>query len=142
KHRHAAVAMQSLETIKARAERAAGEGRYQQSLELAKQLHKHEPSPINKSFLQQVYLGRARQLRSQGHTRDARTVLENALGLIGEDAALLEMLANELALCGDAGRAMQVVASVSDQAVQTRIMAHAVDAAVQQGQAGRSLLPQ
>jgi len=104
KHRHAAVATLSSDATKARAQHAASEGRFQQALELAKQVFKHEPSAENKAFLREVYLGRARQLRSQGYTCDARTVLENALPLAGDDPACLETLAHELARCGEAGR--------------------------------------
>src|SRR5207249_5373122 len=51
-------------------------------------------------------------------------------------------LASELAACGAAGRAIQIVADVADPQAEARILAQAVDIALAQGPAGRALLPQ
>jgi tetratricopeptide (TPR) repeat protein len=118
------------------------EDRYQQALELAKSLYKDEPTAPHRELLERAYLGRARQLRGQGCLRDARTVLEKAAELDGEDPRWLEQMATELASCGEVSRALQLASRLPDASVQSRIVALAVDQAVQQGPAGRTLLPE
>ena len=51
KPKHHAVSHLSLADLRVRANRAAQEGRYQQALELVKQIHKAEPTPANKELL-------------------------------------------------------------------------------------------
>src|SRR5579864_4339177 len=108
KHRQGGLATLSLADVRKRAERAAEEGRYQQALELAKQIHKEEPTPANKQYLLKTYLGRARQLRERGYERDAANVLRVALGLGDQTSVWLEEAARELAACGDATNALAV----------------------------------
>jgi tetratricopeptide (TPR) repeat protein len=140
KHRHHPP--QTPDVLRSRIERAMHEGRYQQALELGKQLYKQQPTSPHRDLLQQVYLSRARQLRQQGYTRDARTVLENAVQLGSREPAFLEQLAEELAACGDPRRSLEVLKLVPGSAAQTKVLAQAADFAVQQGKAGREQLPE
>jgi tetratricopeptide (TPR) repeat protein len=127
--------------LRARVERARHEGRFQQALELAKQLHKHEPTPAHLELLKTCYLGRARQLRSQGYNRDAVTVLEAALRIDETTPAWLEQLAGELAQSGGTRQALALLEKVPNAESASRIMGHAADAALQQEAAGRDQLP-
>jgi tetratricopeptide (TPR) repeat protein len=128
--------------LEPRVERALNEGRFQQGLELAKQLSKQEPSPAHQALLGRAYLGRARQLRQQGFVRDAQTVLSHAMQAGGGDPAWLGQLAEELAASGDLKTAFSLLNKVTDESVQARVRAMAADAALQQGEAGRNLLPE
>jgi tetratricopeptide (TPR) repeat protein len=114
-----------------RIDRAVTEGRYQQALELAKQLFKQEPTPTNRELLLRIYLGRAHQLRSTGHTRDALTVLHVALGVDGSgNPEWLEQMALEFAACGDAAQAQTLLGRLpEDSAARGRVLAQAADAA-------------
>ncbi len=128
--------------LRPRVERASREGRFQQALELAKQLFKYEPTPENRERLRQTYLGRARQLRTTGYARDAVTVLDVALQLEGADAACLQQIAQEFALNGEASRALALTDRLPpDSADRSRVLAQVADAAVRQGVAGRASLP-
>jgi tetratricopeptide (TPR) repeat protein len=122
-----------------RVHKALQEGRTQQALELARMLFKHDSSPENLELVRKTTMARARQLRSNGYSRDAATVLVNALDLGGAD--FLRQLAQELAACGDVQRAMELLQRVDDPAINTSVLAQAVDAAMRQGQAARNLLP-
>jgi tetratricopeptide (TPR) repeat protein len=135
------LATSSPADLKPRIDRARREGRFQQALELAKQLHKYEPTPTHTELLKEVYLGRARQLWEQGHSRDAGTVLEVAQRLDPANPAWLELLANELARCGEVQRALTLLDQVPDAASRGQVLCQAVDAALQQEAAGRKLLP-
>jgi len=95
--------------LRDRIDRAQREGRFQQAIELSKQLHAQEPTPANHDLLLNVYLGRAQQLRSQGQPRDARIVLENVVTLAGNEPAWREKAALELAACGEVRRALQLL---------------------------------
>jgi tetratricopeptide (TPR) repeat protein len=140
KHKHHAQAVSTPAALRPRIERARTEGRTQQALELAKQLHKAEPSPANLELLHLVYLERARQLRSQGQTRDAVIVLEAALRLENPPQQWLEQVATELAQCGAPAAAMAVLGRIPDAPSVGRIRGHVADAAV--GDPGsRSALP-
>ncbi|HTU91331.1 MAG TPA: tetratricopeptide repeat protein [Gemmataceae bacterium] len=141
KHKHRHTSTISPADLRPRIERARQEGRFQQALELTKQLHKHEPTPANLELLKEVYLGRARQLRSQGQTRDAVTVLDVAAHLEGGTPAWLERLAQEMALCGEVGRTLALIDNLPDPAGGQHILAYVADAAVQQETAGRAALP-
>lgn len=127
--------------LRRRIERARQEGRFQNALELAKQLHKHEPTPEHLDLLREMYLGRARQLRGQGQTRDALTVLEAALQFDEMNGENLSSFAEECALCGDVRRALALAEKITDAEAAARIRAHAADAAVVRETAGRALLP-
>src|SRR5262249_17413088 len=95
----------------------------------------------HRELLQNTILGRARQLRSQGYTRDAGSVLQNAVQLDGAPG-FLEQLAEELAACGDVRRALEVLGKVPDPPGRPRGLAQAADAAPRQGKSGRDLLPE
>jgi tetratricopeptide (TPR) repeat protein len=141
KHKHAAPA--SPAQLRPRIERAAREGRFQQALELVKQLYKYEPTPANKDLLLDTYLGRARQLHATGYSRDAVTVLKAGLALDGSSAAWLEKAALELAACGDLRAAREITARLPpDSPARARVLARAIDAALSgQDGAGKASLP-
>jgi tetratricopeptide (TPR) repeat protein len=129
--------------LRGRVEKARREGRSQQALELAKQLHKQDPSPANRELLREVYLLRAQQLAGQNHTRDAISVLEVALHLEepdGQPTAWLERVAGELARCGAPARALALLGRLPEE-VTARVRCQAVDAAVEKEAAGRATLP-
>jgi tetratricopeptide (TPR) repeat protein len=141
KHKHRKPAADSLAVLRSRSERARAEGRFQQALELAKQLYKRQPTPEYRELLKDVYLGRARQLRSQGQTRDALTVLETALRVDETTPAWLEQVAAEMARAGGAARALALVERVPEAASAGRIRGFAADAAVEEPSAIRPVLP-
>jgi tetratricopeptide (TPR) repeat protein len=129
------------ERLGPRVDRAVSEGRFQQALELAKQLHKYEPSPAHLELLKKTYLGRARQLHGSGYDRDATTVLEAAVRIDAANAAWLEQVAAELAACGGGGKALELIKQVPGASVSSLVVARAVDATVQREAAGRDQLP-
>jgi tetratricopeptide (TPR) repeat protein len=114
-----------------RIERAVAEGRYQQALELAKQLFKQEPTREHRELLLQTYLGRAHQLRSTGYTRDALMVLHIALGLDESgNPEWLEKMAQEFAACGDTAQAQALLGQLPENSpARGRVLAQAADAA-------------
>jgi tetratricopeptide (TPR) repeat protein len=117
------------------------EGRFQQALELAKQLHKYEPTPENLALLKQAYVGRGKELHTRGNNQDAATVLEAALRIDENSPAWAEQLAVELARCGAVQRAMTILARHPQSTAAQQIQELAADAAVQKQAAGRSVLP-
>jgi tetratricopeptide (TPR) repeat protein len=139
KDRTAAAATPEL--LQARAERAAREGRFQQALELARELHKLAPRPDRLQFLRRMRLGRARQLRGQGKARDAATVLRAAVADGGGDPDWLAEVAGELAQCGEVKGALDLLARAPDAAGAAKALGHAADAAVERGDSGRAELP-
>lgn len=141
KHKQHQTSTFSPEDLRRRIDRARQEGRFQQALELTKQLHKHEPTQANLELLKEIYLGRARQLRNQGMTRDAVTVLEVASHLEGVSPEWRERLAQEMALCGEIRRTLALIDNLADPASDQRILAFVADAAVQQEATGREVLP-
>ncbi len=90
--------------------------------------------------MRRAYLGRARQLHTQGHTRGAATVLRAALIFDHATPAWLEQVAAELAQVGEVKEALRLAAQAPD--ATGRITVFVADAAVQQGGAGRTLLPE
>ena len=138
KHRNTAAGPPA--ALAGRAEKAIREGRFQQALDLAKQVHKAEPTPAHLEMLRQAYLGRARQRRTQGQTRDAVTVLHVALTLDRTTPAWLGEVAEELARCGEIRQALELTAQAPDAAA--KVLANAADAALQQEAAGRASLPE
>src|SRR5271166_6471674 len=127
--------------MRTRIARATREDRFQQALELAKQLHKQESSPETRQLLLDTYLGRARQLRAQGMTRDAAGVLEYAVQLGGAAPAWLQAAAQELSLCGQSQQALAVARHAGDDpALEAKILGQTADVAVQQEAKGRSLV--
>jgi tetratricopeptide (TPR) repeat protein len=127
--------------LAARIRKAEQEGRFQQALELAKSLYKQEPSPPHHELLRQMTLGRARQLRAQGYTRDAQTLLDNAVSL-DAGRAWHEQLAQEMAAAGHARRALELLRPYPDSPALAGVLTQAADAALGQGRAGRGLLPE
>jgi tetratricopeptide (TPR) repeat protein len=128
--------------LRPRIDRAAREGRFQQALDLAKQLHRQEPTPANKELLRQTYLGRARELRGRGYTRDAVTVLNAALQLDGADPEWLGQISQEFAASGEPGQALLLMNRLPPETpARAKVLAQAADAAVAQEAAGRRTLP-
>jgi tetratricopeptide (TPR) repeat protein len=125
----------------ARVEKALSEGRTQQALELARTLHKQEPTPAHQELLRRATLDRARHLRSVGYARDALTVLENAVHL-GDGADYLEQVALEMARCGEPGRALVIAEKLPGTPVAAKVLGHAADQAVPAGPAGAAKLPE
>jgi tetratricopeptide (TPR) repeat protein len=128
--------------LSARAERALGEGRSKQALELAKELFRQEPTSAHREMLRRAYLARGRELRERGAERDSMTVLKAALASQGDDPAWLAQLAEQLVLSGAVGEALALVPRLTEPATGERLLGHAADAAVRQGNAGRALLPE
>jgi tetratricopeptide (TPR) repeat protein len=127
--------------LETRVQRALSEGRTQYALDLAKQLARQEPTPAHKDLLLRAHLERARQLRSQGQTCEATTVLENAIPLADPGAAWREKIAEELAASGSPGKALQLLDGLPDASTRGRVLTRAVDAALERGSAGRDLIP-
>ena len=128
--------------LHARVDRAMAEGRFQQALELTKQIYKDQPSPEHRELLHKVYLGRARQLRQQGATRDALTVLFAARQPPGLTPEWKRQIAEEMAACGDAPGALRLASEAVGGEPDPKLLGQVVDAAVQQQQGGRGLLPE
>jgi tetratricopeptide (TPR) repeat protein len=139
-HRHATAA--SPAELENRVRRAVQEGRYQNALELGKQLCRQESTPAREELLRTIYLGRIRQLRVQGYTKDARSLIDHVLQLGHREPAWLEQLAVELAACGDPRRALELSQALPNSQVQTQIHSVAVDQALALKEAGRAQLPE
>jgi len=120
--------------------KARREGRTQQALELARQLYKHEPIAEHLDLLRHTSLERGRQLQDRGYLKDAATVYLNAVDMDG-DAEFLRELATRLAACGAAAPALQLMQRFPDSAQRPEVLGRVVDAALQQGGAGRATLP-
>jgi tetratricopeptide (TPR) repeat protein len=142
KSKAAAAARSARFDAKGRLRQAMAEGRFMQALELARQIYKADATPQNREALFDACLGRGRQLRSQAKLRDAATVLLNAVQLQLADPARLGQLAEELALCGEVGKAFRLLESVPDSPIRAQVLNRAVDTAVQLEAAGRSILPE
>lgn len=137
--------------LKSRVQRSMSEGRWQQALELGKELYRQEATPTNRELLLKIYLGRARQLRNQGHTRDAYTVLQNARGLAGDSRPWFEPIAEELAMVGQVADALALIQQLPGSELQAKVLARTADAAMTASgqmalpeslQAGRDLIRQ
>ncbi|TMQ35192.1 MAG: hypothetical protein E6K70_03580 [Planctomycetota bacterium] len=124
-----------------RVQRAMQEDRYQHALELARQLVKADPQPANRELLQEAILGRARQLSRQGRSRDALTTLEHAAQHGNGDASWLEKLAEELARCGGAQRALAILEKLPESPIRSKVLSLAADWAMQDQAAGHWQLP-
>jgi tetratricopeptide (TPR) repeat protein len=127
--------------IRARADKAIREGRFQAALELARELHKREPTPAHQELLRGCQLGRARELHRQGKPRDAAAVLQTALQAPGpHPIEWLSQVAEELAACGQGQLALGLLGQLAGTPAQARVLARAADGALQQGAAGRRAL--
>jgi tetratricopeptide (TPR) repeat protein len=127
--------------LEPRIHRALKEGRFQQALDLAKQLHKQEPTTARLELLKKTYLGRSKQLREQGHGRDAITMLDVALRL-DASPVWLEQVARELAQAGAIAQALALAEKLPPETPgRPAIRAHAVDAAFFLETGGREQLP-
>jgi tetratricopeptide (TPR) repeat protein len=142
KHKHHYWQSPKPADLRSRVDVAVEEGRFQQALELTKQIFKENPSPDHRALLHKVYMGRARQLRQQGATRDALTVLFAARQPQGLTPEWKRQIAEEMAACGDAQGALRLAAEASGGEADPKLMGQAVDAAFQQDKAGRVLLPE
>ncbi|MBV9125851.1 MAG: hypothetical protein JO112_21070, partial [Planctomycetes bacterium] len=127
--------------LEGRARKALNEGRSQQALELARQLHKQEPTPAHLELVKNCSLERALHLRSQGYTRDALTVLENAAQLPG-DETWLGRVAEELAASGNVRRALELLQPFPESPLRKGVLEQAADTALGEGKAGRKMLPE
>ncbi len=141
KHSKHKNAPDSSTNLKPRITRAVNEGRFQQALELAKQLYKYEPTPDHLALLKQAYLGRGKELHGRGATNDAATVYEAAVRIDATNPTWVEQIAVELARVGAVQAAQNLLARLPESTAVQTVQAHAVDTAVQKQAAGKSLLP-
>lgn len=142
KLKHAKSAVNSPQELRGRIDRCIHERRFQTALELAKQLNKFEPTAEHRELVVHCYFGRAKQLREQGSTRDAATVLDAAVQYIGDEPARLIQIAEELAAAGEVPKALQIMARVPEPKPPNRVLALVADAAIQRGANGRAILPE
>ncbi|HEV3146851.1 MAG TPA: hypothetical protein VGZ47_23390 [Gemmataceae bacterium] len=142
KSRSGSATVAAEQDLRQRVDKAVEERRFQTALDLAKQLFRYESTPEHRELLFQVHLGRAEQLREQGKTKDAVTVLGNAVPLADNLPERLRRLADLFATCGDCNRAQALLTNVLGGAIDRNVFARAVDAAMQQGAAGRVHLPE
>ena len=138
--RHGRSTHPSPQFDRARLERATAEGRFQQALELAKQLYRQEPKPEHLKILKDAYLERARQQVHTGHSRDAVATLDAAVPLDPTDEAWLAALATTLAAAGGVRQALALLDRISPAEAE-RVRAQVVDSAIRLGAAGREMLP-
>jgi tetratricopeptide (TPR) repeat protein len=127
--------------VRARVEKAMREARFQNALELAKQLHKQEPCPQHLDLLKKAYLCRAHQLQEQLYNRDAISLLDAAQHLDPGNPVFLEQLAIELARSGAVRQALALLEKVPGAASAGLVLGLAADAAIQQETTGKALLP-
>src|SRR5581483_4934919 len=142
KHKHRAPEVITSGELKTRVERALQEGRFQHALDLGKQLYKHDPSPEKRDLLLDIDLRRGQQLRKQGYVRDALQVLDRALELGNTEPRWLDRIAEELAACGEARRALTLISYATGSEGFNRILARAADSALQRGATAKQLLPE
>jgi tetratricopeptide (TPR) repeat protein len=143
KAKHHAPALTGHDLI-ARVERTRREGRYQQALDLAKQLHRAEPTVEHLDLLKDTYLKRAEQLHGQGYHRDAATTLEAASRLDEKNAEWLSKLVAQMGRCGDIGKTLQLLTRLKQlggAADDPAILGSLADAAIVNEKGGRDLLP-
>jgi tetratricopeptide (TPR) repeat protein len=137
KHKHHAEPERPLAD---RVAKARQEGRTQQALDLARQLSKQQNTEANLELLRQVTVERGQHLQAQGMLKDAATLYGNAL-LLGGSEEYRTRVGELLASSGAAAQALTMAGNITDSAQRQRIVAHAADAAVIQGAAGKTELP-
>jgi tetratricopeptide (TPR) repeat protein len=140
--RHSTKSKSPAGDLPSRVRRALDERRSQRALELAKTLFRQEPTPAHRELLRQAYLARGKELRERGYHRDSLIVLRAAAESKGDDPPWLAKLAEEYALSGGIAESFALLPRLNDPAVQERVLAHTVDAAVEQGSAGQAKLPE
>jgi tetratricopeptide (TPR) repeat protein len=142
KHKHHAPAITGPE-LKVRVERTRKEGRYQQALDLAKQLHRAEPTAEHLELLKDTYQKRADQLHSQGYSRDAATTLEAASRIDENNAAWLSRLAAQMGRYGDIAKTLDLIARLKrlgGAADDPAALGGLADASIVNDKGGRDLL--
>lgn len=127
--------------LKDRIARARAEGRTQQALEFARQLHKKEPTPENKLLLRAVTMERGEHLGRQGHLKDAVQLFTNALNLDDSLETKLE-IACRLAKLGTLGPAVGLLRAMRESPEKTRLLGVVVDGAIRLGAQGKAHLPE
>lgn len=134
--------------LEARWQRARAEGRFQQALEVGKQVYAAKPTPENLERLKETYVGRAIQLRTQGQPRDAATVLEVAARYDERNPTWLGRLAREMAACGDTARTQTLLQRVKQLGGQEpagglegEVLAKLADGSFLDAKRGRDALP-
>ncbi len=127
--------------LRDRIDRAAEDGRFQHALELTRELYKQEPTPEHRKLLHTIGLGRARQLRSEGRTRDAAATLQGLLHTPGITPEWKAEIAQELAGAGEVQQAVNLLGSSADPETIERMHAAAADLAIRREGQGRALLP-
>ncbi len=147
KHKHPS-APPSPAVLRARVDKAAAEARFQTALDLARQLYNDQPTEEHLGLLREMYLGRARQLRSQGKSHDALAALDAVQRLPAPSPQLLERVAAEMAICGGVAQALALLqrleAAAPDRATgptNARIRGNVADAAIEDPK-NRTALPQ
>jgi hypothetical protein len=125
--------------LRRRVLKARDEGRFQQALELAKHLAR-DATPESVALLREMTLGRARQLRLSGHTRDTVSMLLSAAQAPGLPAPWLEQAAAEIALSGDAV-ALRVLKDLPETPAIVRVRGMCADACVQAPGENRGKVP-
>src|SRR5262249_12930719 len=96
----------------------------------------------HRELLKRVVLERGRQQREQGKLCDAAVTLEQALPLGATDLMWSAEMAQELARCGNIAAALGILDRLTEPEPRARLLGHAVDHALTQGDAGRDLLPE
>lgn len=120
--------------------RARSEQRFQQALELSRQVYKGDPSEANLALLRQVSFERGRQLEVQKQFKDAITLYVNAADM-GGPAEFQRQLIDRLAACGAVAEASRIAERVGDPQLLARVYVGQADAAMRHGPAAKSTLP-
>ena len=118
--------------------RARKEGRFQQALELTRQLYKQDPAEESLALLRQVSFERGEQLRSQGRLQEAAQTFGNIVDM-GGPPDFQRVLLEKLAACGRIPTALALAQRLADPQLHMKILGPAADFALQKGD--RTLLP-
>ncbi|MFO0843522.1 MAG: tetratricopeptide repeat protein [Gemmataceae bacterium] len=142
KHKHHAW-VPSGHDLAARVERTRREGRFQQALDLAKQLHRDEPTVEHLDLLKDTYLKRAEQLSAQGHPRDAATTLEAASRLDEKNLSWLGKLIEPMGRTGEIAKTLELLARMKQLGGgdDSAVLGALADASIVNEKASRDLLP-
>ena len=113
--------------LKKRIARTKTEGKFQQGLELARELFKAAPSAEHRQLLKEMSLGRAQQLHQQNANRDALTLLEAARRIEPDNPAWLAQIAELMARCGGIQQAMTLQNQLPAEQTNPKLLIHAAD---------------